>query len=240
MKNIAIFGSTGAIGQAITDELANRYPNAHIHAISRSDPSGNLTKDNISHHQIDLQNEEALKQLAKQITNEHKLDYVFVATGTLHNDGVQPEKSLRQLSVRNFEQLFAVNTILPAIIAKHFVPKLSKESKSVFAVLSARVGSISDNRLGGWYAYRASKSALNMIIKTASIETKRNNPNAILVGLHPGTVDSELSKPFQKNVPEGKLFTAEFSAKSLIAVTDKLTSEDSGKCFDWAGVEVGA
>lgn len=240
MKNIAVFGSTGAIGQAITHEMATRYPNAHVHAISRSAPSNNQMQQNVIHHQVDLQDELALEQLAKKITQEHKLNYVFVATGTLHSDSVQPEKSLRHLSASSLEYLFSVNTILPAIIAKHFIPKLTKNDKSIFAVLSARVGSISDNGLGGWYAYRASKSALNMIIKTASIEIKRSNKQAVIIGLHPGTVDSQLSKPFQKNVPPEKLFTAEFSAKSLINVTDQLTPDDSGKCFDWAGIEIEA
>lgn len=238
MKNIAIFGSTGAIGQALIHELSAQYPDAFIHAIARSQQAINLP--NITHHVVDFKDEVQLTRLAKQITTEYKLDLVFVAIGTLHDEHIQPEKSLRQLSASNFEKVFAVNTIMPAIIAKHFIPKLNKSNNTVFAVLSARVGSISDNRLGGWYAYRASKSALNMVIKTASIEVVRTNPNAIVVGLHPGTVDSELSKPFQKNVPEGKLFTAEFSAKSLIAVTDKLTIKDTGKCFAWDGSEIEA
>lgn len=242
MKNIAIFGSTGAIGQALIVELAQQYPTAHIHGISRSVSSQSVfaNHQNVQLHTIDLQDETALARLAKQLTAQHKLDYVFVATGTLHTDSIQPEKSLRQLSAKNFEHLFAVNTILPAIIAKHFIPTLNKTSRSVFAVLSARVGSISDNGLGGWYAYRASKAALNMLIKTASIENKRRNPNAVIVSLHPGTVDSALSKPFQKNVPAGKLFTAKFSAQSLIKVTDKLTEADTGKCFAWDGAEIAA
>lgn len=123
-------------------------------------------------------------------------------------------------------------------MAKHFIPKLAKDTKSVFAAISARVGSISDNQLGGWYAYRASKAALNMFIKTASVETKRLNPNAVIVGVHPGTVDSHLSEPFQARVPQGKLFTPEYSAEKLIEVFDSLNMEDSGKCFAWDGKEI--
>ena len=109
---------------------------------------------------------------------------------------------------------------------------------SIFAALSARVGSISDNQLGGWYAYRASKAALNMIIKTAAIEVRRRNPHAIVVGLHPGTVDSDLSKPFQGNVPEGKLFTPDFAAGKLLTVLEGLAPAQTGRCFGWDGEEI--
>ena len=122
---------------------------------------------------------------------------VLVATGILHDEVFMPEKSLKDLSAEKFIHLFLVNSVLPAIIAKHFIPRLNQKKRSVFAALSARVGSISDNKMGGWYSYRASKSALNMIIKNVAIETARKNEQAIIVGLHPGTVDSNLSRPFQ-------------------------------------------
>ena len=124
------------------------------------------------------------------------------------------------------------------MIAKHFLPKLNRENLSIFAAISARVGSISDNYLGGWYAYRASKSALNMIIKNAAIEIGRRNKNAVIVGLHPGTVDSKLSKPFQGNIPHNKLFTPEYSAKKLLEVISTLKPWQSGKCWAWDGTEV--
>ena len=121
---------------------------------------------------------------------------------------------------------------------KHFIPKLRKNTRTVFGCLSARVGSISDNKLGGWYSYRASKAALNMIIKTASIESSRNRPLSIVVGLHPGTVDSNLSKPFQQNVSTIGLLTKETSAKKLIDVLNGLDYSDTGKCIDFNGLEV--
>ena len=124
------------------------------------------------------------------------------------------------------------------MIAKYFLPKLNREKRSIFAALSARVGSISDNQLGGWYSYRASKAALNMVIKNIAIEISRFNKKAIIVGLHPGTVDSNLSKPFQVNVPYGKLFTPEFSTQKLVEVLRSLTSKQSGKCFAWDGQEI--
>ena len=124
------------------------------------------------------------------------------------------------------------------MVAKYFAKKLSKETNSVMAILSARVGSISDNRLGGWYAYRASKAALNMLIKTLSIEIKRTHKVSAIIGLHPGTVDSNLSKPFQNNVPDGKLFTPEYSASELLKVVFDRTEIDTGKVFAFDGSEI--
>lgn len=124
------------------------------------------------------------------------------------------------------------------MVAKHFLPKLAKDQRAVFAALSARVGSISDNQLGGWYSYRASKAALNMIIKNLSIEMKMRYKQAIIVGLHPGTVDSRLSKPFQANVPAGKLFTADYAVAKMLEVINTLTPENSGKYYAWDGKEI--
>ncbi len=236
IKNIAILGSSGAIGSAFTFHLSFRYPEANIHAFSR-----NINKTlptNINYHLIDYSNEESIKSSALIASKTGPLDMVIVATGILHEGLLTPEKSLQNLSAEKFKRLFEVNTIVPALIAKHFLPILNKKNQSIFAALSARVGSISDNRLGGWYAYRASKSALNMVIKTCSIEMVRLNKKAIVVGLHPGTVDSSLSKPFQTNVPPNKLFSPTYSAENLLQVLLSLTPAQSGKCFDWNGVEI--
>ena len=138
----------------------------------------------------------------------------------------------------SMSKVFSVNTIGPSVIAKNFIPLLNKEKKSFMGFLSARVGSISDNRVGGWYSYRASKSALNMIIKSLSIEVARNNPNAIIAGLHPGTVDSNLSSPFQKNVKEGKLFSPDYSISKMADVINGLTHQNSGDCFAWDGQKI--
>ncbi len=235
-NNIAIIGSSGAIGSAFTKQLAGLYPDATIYAFSRSS-SGNLAKNAI-HHKIDYNNEAIIEIAASFAAKKAPLDMVIVATGILHDGEMMPEKSLKDLSAEKFHSLFAANTIAPALIAKHFIPKLAKDRRVVFAVLSARVGSISDNQLGGWYAYRASKAALNMIIKNAAIETARQNKQAIVVGLHPGTVDSYLSKPFQGNVPNGKLFTPDFAVSNMLNVLELLTPEGSGKCFAWDGEEI--
>ncbi len=133
---------------------------------------------------------------------------------------------------------FEINTIGPALIAKHVLPLLPRDRRAVFAVLSARVGSISDNRLGGWYSYRASKAALNQIIRCLAIELAPKRPQAICVGLHPGTVDTALSKPFQGNVADTRLFTTDQSAAHLLNVIAALTPAQSGRVFDWAGQEI--
>ncbi|MGC1469467.1 MAG: SDR family oxidoreductase [Sphingorhabdus sp.] len=156
----------------------------------------------------------------------------------LHQAAIQPEKSLRALSTDAFEQAFAINTIGPALIGKHMLPRLPKDRRSVFAFLSARVGSISDNRLGGWHAYRASKAALNMIVRNLAIEMARTHPQAIIVALHPGTVDTELSSPFQRSVAPEKLFTAEYAAEQMLQVLGDLTPEDSGHLFAWDGEKI--
>ena len=167
------------------------------------------------------------------------LDLVIVASGILHDrEGLHPEKTWRALDGAALEQVYRINTVGPALVAKHFLPLLARHRKSVFAALSARVGSISDNQLGGWHAYRASKAALNMLLRTFAIELARRNPRAICVGLHPGTVDTRLSAPFQANVPEGKLFTADLAAERLLAVIDRLEPSDSGSVFAWDGQQI--
>ncbi|MDG1287981.1 MAG: SDR family NAD(P)-dependent oxidoreductase [Rickettsiales bacterium] len=238
VKNIAIIGGSGAIGSEFTQQLSALYPDAAVHVFSRSDPK--LSNRNTIFHPIDYQDELSIESAAAIASKEMLLDRVIVATGILHGDALMPEKSLRDLSTENFRQLFEVNTILPALVVKHFLPKLNRDDQSIFVALSARVGSISDNRLGGWYAYRASKAALNMIIKSAAIEISRSNRKAIIVGLHPGTVDSNLSKPFQSNVAEGKLFTPEYSVTKMLKVVNNLTGESNGKCFAWDGKEIEA
>ena len=226
-QNIVILGAAGAIGNAFTNLLSQKYPNASLFAFSRN-----------GEHDIDYSSEDSIAEAAELAAKEKSLDLVIVANGILHEETLIPEKSLRDLSAEKFHRVFEVNTITPALIAKYFLPKLNKEKLSVFSALSARVGSISDNQLGGWYAYRASKAALNMIIKNAAIEVGRRNKHAIIVGLHPGTVDSDLSKPFQGNVADGQLFTPEYSAEKLLAVLENLSVEQTGKCFAWDGKEI--
>lgn len=189
---------------------------------------------------LDLENEETIVGAAASLADAFgSLDLVIVATGILyHEDGLRPEKTWRSLDAAALERVLRINTIGPALVAKHFLPLLTKNSKSVFAALSARVGSIGDNEIGGWHAYRASKAALNMLIRNFAIELERRNPQAIAVGLHPGTTDTDLSRPFQANVPDGKLFSPDFAAQRLLQVIDGLRASDSGRQLAWDGKRI--
>ena len=231
-----VVGSSGGIGAALIEQLVASDQVARIHALSRSGRSHPSPK--VANLTFDFTDEDSLVAAAQALQEVGPFDLILVATGLLQGEGISPEKNLRALSHEGFAKSFEINTIGPAMTAKYFVPLLRRDEKAVFAALSARVGSISDNRLGGWYAYRASKAALNMVLKTLAIEIGRRFKNQIIVGLHPGTVDTGLSKPFQGNVPEGKLFTPEFSAEKLLNVIDGVSADDSGNLFDWAGKQV--
>jgi NAD(P)-dependent dehydrogenase (short-subunit alcohol dehydrogenase family) len=233
-----VFGASGGIGHALVTQLAARNDVTCVHAVSRSPASYG---PNIVSHTADITHEADLAALAGSLKAERDIDLVIVATGLLSNDrGLSPEKSYRHQTMDAFEQVFRANTFGPALVAKHMLPLMPCSRRAVFAALSARVGSISDNRLGGWHAYRASKAALNMLVRNYAIEQARINDQFIAVTLHPGTVDTGLSQPFQSNVPDAQLFTADQSAEQLLSVIDNLAPADTGKCFDWAGKQVPA
>ncbi|MEP1229600.1 MAG: SDR family NAD(P)-dependent oxidoreductase [Litorimonas sp.] len=238
---IIIVGASGGIGAALTQALEKSSQVAQIYALSRSGKSrGNphLNTSKITHLKCDFTQAESLSNTALILKRTGKFDLIIVATGLLQGEGLTPEKNLRALSHEGFSQSFMSNTIGPAMCAQAFLPLLRQDKRAVFTALSARVGSISDNRLGGWYAYRASKAALNMVIKTLAIEYGRRFPDTIIAGLHPGTVDTSLSKPFQSNVPDGKLFTPDFCAAKLLDVIDDLNPEDSGALLAWDGQKI--
>ena len=236
-KNVAVIGSSGAIGNAISKILQNNESIETVYNFSRSTGIESSKKE--KNFFIDIENEDSIKRSVKNIPENIKFDLVFVATGILHdNEDIYPEKSIRDISEVKLKKVLMVNTIGPTLVGKYFIPFLDKNKKNVFAFLSARVGSISDNKIGGWYSYRASKTALNQIIKNFSIEVKRSNPNSIFVGLQPGTVKSNLSKPFEKNVNSSNLFSPEYSAEKLLKVINDLTLEDTGKFFAWNGEEI--
>ncbi len=155
--------------------------------------------------------------------------------GLLHNAIVKPEKSLDKLNERSLSEYFRVNATIPALLLKTLVPLLPKKKVSVFATLSAMIGSISDNKLGGWYGYRASKAALNMLIKTTSVELTRSHPHAAVIALHPGTTRSKLSAPFTKNLPEERLYSPKKTAKRLKRVIDSTNASKTGLFFHWSG-----
>lgn len=240
--NAVVVGASGGLGGAFCAALA---PLGTVYGTAREPKSlATLeTHSGVKPLALDLTQEEGIAQAAEAVDAALEgagLDLVLVATGLLHAGALQPEKTWRRLEASSMAQVFAINTTGPALVAKHFLPLLAKDRKSVFAALSARVGSISDNRAGGWHSYRASKAALNMLLKNFAIELGRKNAHAVVAGLHPGTVDSDLSQPFQGNVPEGKLFTPAFSAEALLKVLDGLTPEQTGRVFAWDGQEVPA
>ncbi len=238
-SQVVVFGAAGGVGAAFVQLLAQRADVACVHAVARTHVTdfGQGPFGKVVVHHADITHEAQIATVAKSIAGPVHL--VIVATGVLHRAGeIQPEKDWRNIDPMAFAQVVAINAIGPALVFKHFAPLLDRDRRSVMVALSARVGSISDNRLGGWYSYRASKAALNQIIRTFSVELKRKNPKAIIAGLHPGTVETRLSAPFG-SASSAKL-SADESAASLVAVIDALTPEQSGDVLDWKGIKIPA
>jgi len=228
-----VFGASGGIGRALVTAIAASERFAAVHGGGRTVPDG--LPDPVRPFRFDLTDEASIEAALTAV--EQPIGLAIIATGLLH-DGtgrLSPEKSWRTIDGAAMARLFEINTIGPALIAKHVIPRLPRQGRAVFAALSARVGSIGDNRLGGWHSYRASKAALNMLLANFAIELGRSHPDAIVAGLHPGTVDTGLSEPFQRGVPPEKLFTPEKSATRLLQVLDGLTPEQSGRIFAWDG-----
>ena len=222
-NNIAVvIGNSGSIGSAIEKELSDQgFKN--IIGFNRS-----------SNPRLDLLNEETIAQSAQFIKDQNTpVSLVFDATGLLHDDNNMPEKTYKNIDQIFMRKNFEINVMGPALIMKYFLPLLDKEEKSIFASISAKVGSISDNRYGGWYSYRASKAALNQMIKTASIEMKMKNQKAICLAIHPGTVESKLSKPFQKN--DLTIQSPQESASNIFKILTSSTSKDTGSFYNWDG-----
>lgn len=234
-NNVLIVGASGGIASALIEQYCNE--GAQVFAVSRAPAADVLQSENVSYHQLTEQNDKSISNFVKQLAKQDvTLTTVVITTGFLHrnSDGIHPEKRLEDVSEHALAAYFETNSIIPALWLKHLVNIMSKEG-STLVCLSARVGSISDNGLGGWYGYRASKAALNMLVKTASVEYKRRLKDVMLVCYHPGTVDTGLSKPFQKNVAAKKLFTPEFTAKQLIHHLSALNRDQACHFIDWNG-----
>lgn len=185
---------------------------------------------------MDITDEAQIDKTVQQIREEvNKLHLVIHCVGVLHEGSLQPEKSLRHINSEYLMRYFQVNSIGYVLLAKHLLPLFRHKDRSVFASISAKIGSIGDNQLGGWYGYRASKAALNMFMRTVAIEYKRTSPKTVVVSLHPGTTDTRLSRPFQGNVSPEKLFSVERTVSQLLAVIEQLQEGDSGQFFDWDG-----
>lgn len=239
-------GASRGIGLEITRQLLERDPRWRVFASCRS-PMGSealvelekASRGRLAVVELDVTDEATIERAAERVGEEtRRLDLLINVAGVLHGPSFGPEKKLAHVDPDALRRVFEVNAFGPLLVAKHFHHLLRHGERAVFASLSARVGSISDNRLGGWYAYRASKAAQNMITKTVSIELSRLAPQAIVVGLHPGTVDTDLSQPFQRNVPDDQLLTTQESAASLLSVIDGLTTAATGRVFDFRGKEI--
>ncbi|MBJ7899776.1 MAG: SDR family NAD(P)-dependent oxidoreductase [Cyanobacteria bacterium RI_101] len=236
-----VLGASGGIGGGFTRYWLSQYPSAEVWGAyrRRSQDLADLQTqypERLHLLPFDLTEPDSIANLSAALPP--RLHGAVNCVGLLQNETLQPEKNLRQLRADHLQTYFAVNSIGPVLLAQALLPHFRHPDPSVFAFLSAKVGSIGDNQLGGWYGYRASKAALNMFIKTAALEYRRSAPQATLVLLHPGTTDTELSRPFQKNVPPEKLFSAERTVSQLITVLKSLGPEDSGSFFSWDGARL--
>lgn len=223
-RTAVIIGARGGIGAALADALD---AGAEYTKVIRLFRSGDLP--------VDILDEDSIAAAAASLAGtETSVHLVIVATGLLHSDTKGPEKSLRELDPEWMMQNYRINAIGPALVAKHFLPIMARNAPICFAALSARVGSISDNRLGGWHSYRASKAALNILLRNIAIEWHRKNPLSVIVGLHPGTVETPLSAPFKGN-PAHERFTPARAANDMLSVLEGLQPEHSGQIFGYDG-----
>ena len=225
MKLAVVIGAAGGLGGALLAALEAEDAYGQVIGLGRS-----------STPPLDLLDEAGIAAAAAWVAGTGELRLLLDATGFLHDSRYQPERSLRGIDPAHMAHAFAVNAIGPALLMKHFCPLLPRRGRAVFATLSARVGSIGDNRLGGWHSYRAAKAALNQLVRTAAVELRRANPDSICVALHPGTVATPLSAPFSKSGldvrPPGE------AARDIVTVLDALQAADSGGFFDQSGAAI--
>lgn len=240
---VAIVGASGGIGAAMLDQLAVRGDIADLHATYFHSPQASSlgsigsfgAATQVSWSQLNASDEDSVKTWLESIG---PVDWLINCVGMLHDTNHEPEKTIRALNVDHFAASMNTNCLPTLLLGKYALPALRNSSNAVFTTISARVGSIEDNQLGGWYSYRASKAALNMSLKCLSIEWQRVAKNIRVLALHPGTTDSRLSKPFQKNVPAGKLFSAEKTAGLLLEQISTAHSMPSGRFIAYDGEEI--
>lgn len=230
-----VFGAGGGIGSALVRHLSDDPRCAAIYAGARAPLAG---EGKVTPFAFALEDEASIAAAVEAALGAGTPDLVLVTTGLLHAPGMPPEKTMRSLSGDILARSYAVNAIGPVLIAKYVLPHLPRDRKSVFAALSARVSSLSDNRSGGWHAYRASKAALNMLIRNCAIELAVRNKQAVCVTLHPGTVDTAMSAPFKAGVAPEKLFTPAQAAAYLLKVIDGLKPSQSGSLIAWDGQNI--
>ena len=228
----ALVVGAGGIGSAVAQELSQRFSELTVLTCGRQGPP-------VQDLQVDLEDDASLDHFMDTIqARGDRLRLLFNCSGRLHGPELQPEKRLKQVNRRQLEQQFAINAIAPVLLARAVEPLLKRDQPFHFASLSARVGSIGDNRSGGWYGYRAAKAAQNQLLRCLSLEWSRRWPQATVTLLHPGTTDTELSKPFQSFVPAEKLFSPQRAAGHLIDVLVRQTPEMTGHFLAWDGQEI--
>ena len=236
-----LIGASSEIAKSVANLLVQQN-NSKLVAVSRDCSSFQTPKfEGTDYIKLSDYSEENIEDACNQIASlsQHTtIDQVFIFHGILHSDKFMPEKRLEDFSADSFNQVLTANTLTPMLWLKYLTPLVTGKHQCKVTVFSARVGSIGDNRLGGWYSYRASKSALNMLLKSTAIELSRRAKNIKLISFHPGTTDTALSKPFQSNVPEGKLFSSQFVAKKLLKVTDKEPFDNQLSFIDWQGINI--
>ncbi len=244
-KTAVIVGASRGVGNAIARLLLERGCET-VFCASRdtSKATGIATLnqdfgDRVVAVDVDITDDNSVAEAASAVaTRTDQIDWIINTAGLLHDGELQPERRLADIQSSNLLRLFAVNSVGPLLLARYFAPLLPRQETCVVASLSARVGSIGDNRLGGWYGYRASKAAQNMLIRTLSIELRRRYKRVRCVALHPGTVETDLSAPFRGGVAEKKLFSPAMSADYLLKVLEQLNDDDNGKFFAWDGQEI--
>jgi len=235
-----VVGAGSAIAQAIIKKLLAEDGLSSLIAVSRTGKApASVPEDPRLRWLSSDYHEGSIAAVAEQLAeHEGEISRVFICTGILHDAEVQPEKRLEDLNEAAVQRVFAANTFTPMLWLKHLKPLLPRREEAVITVFSARVGSITDNRKGGWYTYRASKAALNMALKTASIELRRTHRGLRILAFHPGTTDTPLSKPFQGSVPGDKLFSPEFVAEKLLSLVADLPGDSGIEFRDWEGKTV--
>lgn len=243
--NAFVIGGNRGIGLGFVQHLLQDSRVGHVLATYRDRPSPELSDlsaqlpSRLHSFSVDVTEEAQIAAAVQQIQAKFShLHFVIYCVGLLHEDSIQPEKSLQQIQSEAMLRYFQVNSLGAVLFAKHLLPLLKHPDRSVFASISAKVGSIGDNQLGGWYGYRASKAALNMLMRNVAIEYSRKSPKTIVALLHPGTTDTRLSQPFQRGVPPEKLFPVERTVNQLMTVIEGIQPEDSGHFFSWDGSEL--
>ena len=232
MEGLALVVGAGGIGRQIAEDLASKENNLEVILCGRKNVFKNFWE-------LDIENENSLKDLKYKLSKSQiNLRLVLNATGRLHSEKLNPEKRLQHINKENLIESFSINAFAPILLAKTIEEFINKELEFNFASISARVGSITDNKTGGWYAYRAAKSAQNQLFKSLSIEWARKYPKAIITLLHPGTVNTNLSKPFHKFVPKDKLFSPQKTSNYMIDILRNQKPKDTGKFIAWDGKEI--